>query len=182
MKVYINMLVQCIYYTNNWHNWVTEQQQQSTFSHCILIWAPVSSSLRGLLTTLSITTFNSYYSLFFYSVFSFRLHACICPFMYILSMAAFGSPGGSAGTESTCQCRRLRFNPWVRKNSLEREMAAHSSIFSRKVGQPHSWKFLSTLFLRSLISNACIFDTHLSFILGSETVGHSSKQFFFLYK
>ena len=60
-------------------------------------------------------------------------------------------------------------------------MAAHSSIFSRKVGQPHSWKFLSTLFLRSLISNACILDTHLSFILGSETVGHSSKQFFFFF-
>ena len=59
-------------------------------------------------------------------------------------------------------------------------MAAHFSIFSRKVGQPHSWKFLSTLFLRSLISNACILDTHLSFILGSETVGHSSKQFFFI--
>ena len=49
MEVYINMLVPCIYYTNNWHNWVTEQrEQQSTLSHCILLWAPVSSSLSGL--------------------------------------------------------------------------------------------------------------------------------------
>ena len=31
-------------------------------------------------------------------------------------------------TESTCQCRRCEFNPWVRKNPLERVMATHSSI------------------------------------------------------
>jgi len=26
-----------------------------------------------------------------------------------------GFPGGSDGKESTCQCRRCGFNPWVRK-------------------------------------------------------------------
>ena len=26
-----------------------------------------------------------------------------------------GFPGGSAGEESTCQCKRLGFNPWVGK-------------------------------------------------------------------
>ena len=36
-----------------------------------------------------------------------------------------------SGKESTCQCRRLEFNPWVRK-TLGREMATHSSILLGK--------------------------------------------------
>ena len=32
--------------------------------------------------------------------------------------------------ESTCQCRRQRFDPWSWKDSLEEEMATHSSIFA----------------------------------------------------
>ena len=26
-----------------------------------------------------------------------------------------GFPGGTSGKESTCQCKRCSFNPWVRK-------------------------------------------------------------------
>ena len=33
-----------------------------------------------------------------------------------------------SGEESTCQGRRLRFNPWVGKIPWRREMATHSSI------------------------------------------------------
>ena len=32
-----------------------------------------------------------------------------------------GIPGGSDGKESTCQCRRPRFNPWVGKILWRRE-------------------------------------------------------------
>ena len=41
-----------------------------------------------------------------------------------------GSPGCLSGKESACQCRRLRFDPWVGKIPLEEEMAAHSSILA----------------------------------------------------
>ena len=30
--------------------------------------------------------------------------------------------------ESACRCRRCRFDPWIRKDTLEKEMATHSSI------------------------------------------------------
>ena len=32
-----------------------------------------------------------------------------------LVLALVGFPGGIGGKESICQCKRLRFNPWVRK-------------------------------------------------------------------
>ena len=32
------------------------------------------------------------------------------------------------GSESIHQCRKLKFNPWVRKTPLEKEMATHSRI------------------------------------------------------
>ena len=41
-----------------------------------------------------------------------------------------GFPGGSDGEESTLQCGRPRFNPWVGKIPLEEGMAAHSSILA----------------------------------------------------
>ena len=50
-----------------------------------------------------------------------------------------GFLGGSVGKESacnaetTCQCRTSRFDPWVREDPLEKEMATHSSILAWKV-------------------------------------------------
>ena len=41
-----------------------------------------------------------------------------------------GLPCGSAGKESTCQCRRCGFNPWVRKIPPEKKIASHSSILA----------------------------------------------------
>ena len=39
-----------------------------------------------------------------------------------------GSPSYTSGKESTCQCRRHKFYPWVRKSPLEEEMATHCSM------------------------------------------------------
>ena len=46
---------------------------------------------------------------------------------------------GGIGEESAChardclQCRRLGFDPWVRKIPLEKEMAAHSSVLAWRI-------------------------------------------------
>ena len=45
----------------------------------------------------------------------------------------FGLPRWLSGKESTCQCGRRRFDPWVRKIPLEEEMAAHSSILAWRI-------------------------------------------------
>ena len=42
-------------------------------------------------------------------------------------------PRWCSGKESTCQCRRCGFNPWVRKDSLEEGMATHPSILAWKL-------------------------------------------------
>ena len=47
-----------------------------------------------------------------------------------------GFPGGTSGKENTCQCRRqmrLGLDPWVRKISLEKEVATHSSILAWRI-------------------------------------------------
>ena len=42
-------------------------------------------------------------------------------------------PGGSDSREPACQCRRHGFDIWVRKISLEKGMATHSSILAWKI-------------------------------------------------
>ena len=42
---------------------------------------------------------------------------------------------GLSGKGSACQCRRLRFDPWVGKIPLEEEMATHSSILAGKTSR-----------------------------------------------
>ena len=47
-----------------------------------------------------------------------------------------GFPGGTSGKEDSCQCRRRkrhRFDPWVGKIPLEKEMATQSSIFAWRI-------------------------------------------------
>ena len=41
-----------------------------------------------------------------------------------------GFPGGASGKESTCQHRIPRFNLWVGKTQLEKEMEAYSTILA----------------------------------------------------
>ena len=49
-------------------------------------------------------------------------------FSLVLRLVDF--PGFSNGKGIYLQCRRPRFNPWVRKIPLEKEMATHSSILA----------------------------------------------------
>ena len=39
----------------------------------------------------------------------------------------------SDGKESACQRKRWRFDPWIRKIRLEREMATHSSLLAWRI-------------------------------------------------
>ena len=41
-------------------------------------------------------------------------------------------PWWHRGKESTCQCRRHGFDPWVWKIPLEEEMATHSNNLAQK--------------------------------------------------
>ena len=44
-----------------------------------------------------------------------------------------GLPWWLSGKESTCQCRRHRFNPWVRKIPWREDMATHSSFLACEI-------------------------------------------------
>ena len=44
-----------------------------------------------------------------------------------------GLPWWLNGKESTSQCRRCEFNPWVRKIPLKKETATHSSILAWEI-------------------------------------------------
>ena len=50
--------------------------------------------------------------------------------------ASFCAVRWLSGKASTCQCRRLGFNSWVEKISLEKVIAAHSSILVWKIPWP----------------------------------------------
>ena len=45
-----------------------------------------------------------------------------------ISLANHGLPWWFSGEESVCQCRRHRFDPWVGKDPLEKEMGTYSII------------------------------------------------------
>ena len=47
--------------------------------------------------------------------------------------AIWGLPTWLSGKEATCHCRRHGFDPWVKKISLEWEMATDSSILAWKI-------------------------------------------------
>ena len=52
------------------------------------------------------------------------------------------SPGGTSGKESACQCRRCKrctFNPWVREDSLEKEMAIQYSCLENSMDRGAWW-------------------------------------------
>ena len=51
----------------------------------------------------------------------------------IRNIWVMGFPNGPSDKESTYQCRRCRFNPWVRKITLEKGMATHSNILAWKI-------------------------------------------------
>ena len=48
-------------------------------------------------------------------------------------MCMYGLPRQLSGKESACQCRRCRFDAWVRKMTLEKEVATHFSILAWEI-------------------------------------------------
>jgi len=68
----------------------------------------------------------------FLSSFIFFLYSSITAFPKPV-LYPRGLPRWLSGKESICQCRRRKFNPWVRKIPLEEEMATHSSILAWKI-------------------------------------------------
>ena len=46
-----------------------------------------------------------------------------------------GFPSDLGGKESTCQCRRHGFHPWVGEDPLEKGVATHSSILAWRIPQ-----------------------------------------------
>ena len=71
----------------------------------------------------------------FWFFFFFWLHWSSCNAWASL-VAACGlscSMGFLGGKESTCQCRRHRFDTWVREDPLEEDMAIHTSILARRI-------------------------------------------------
>ena len=65
----------------------------------------------------------------FHSQIKGKNHFMFCGLLLLL----FGLHGASlwlSGKESTCQCRRCGFNPWVRKIPPEKKIASHSSILA----------------------------------------------------
>ena len=49
-------------------------------------------------------------------------------------------PWWLSGKESAYQCRRHKFNPWVVKIPLEKEMATHSNILAGKSHARGAWQ------------------------------------------
>ena len=60
------------------------------------------------------------------------IHRYALSFHY-LCIPVMGLPRRCSGKKAACQCRRCRFNPWVRKMSLDEEVATHSSMLAWKV-------------------------------------------------
>ena len=59
---------------------------------------------------------------------------CILSPQIVFGIFSKGLPWWLSGRKSTCQFRRLGFNPWVRmRNGIEKEMATHSSILAWKI-------------------------------------------------
>ena len=49
-----------------------------------------------------------------------------------------GLPWWFSGKDSTCQCRRLRFDLWIEKIHLKKEMATHPSILAWRIHEQRS--------------------------------------------
>ena len=58
------------------------------------------------------------------------------------------------GKESTCQCRRRRFDPWVRKIPWRRKMTTHSRLLPRKLHGQRSLAVYSSWSQESDITEA----------------------------
>ena len=69
-------------------------------------------------------------SLIYPSLMAFDL-SLQCFIKSLLCAGAF--PGAATAKEPACQCRRCEFDPWLRGDPLEKEMATYSSILSWEI-------------------------------------------------
>ena len=54
------------------------------------------------------------------------------PLLFCAGIMYWGFPGGSVVKESTCQCRKLRFHPWVGKITCRRTWQPTQVFLPRK--------------------------------------------------
>ena len=66
------------------------------------------------------------------SFFASCKYVLITGFGKYLVLKKSGFPGGSVGKESTCQCKRLGFDSWVRKIPWRRKWQSTSVFLSVK--------------------------------------------------
>ena len=73
-------------------------------------------------------------------------------------------PRWRSGKESTCQCRRCEFNPWVRKDPLEEEMATHSSILAWEIPRTEEPGGLQPIGCKEsdMTEHACTISSHIN--------------------
>ena len=96
-------------------------------------------------------------------------------------IASIGLPRWLSGKESTCQCRRLRFNPWVRKIPWRRKWQPIHSCLGNSM-ERGAWQ--ATVYevakSRTQLSNltrtaaifSCVYMSH-TFFIQSSVDGHS---------
>ena len=93
----------------------------------IAVWTYVFNSLGYILRSGIAESYGN-------SMLNFLKHLSICPPKRLHHFTVLqGLPRWFTGKESTCQCRRcrrLRFDPWVRKIPLEKKMITHFSILA----------------------------------------------------
>ena len=97
-------------------------------------------------------------------------------------------PWWFSGKQSTCQCRRWGFDPWVGKIPLEKEMATQSSILSSKnptdtgawqatvhgVAKSQTWLSSQTTTTNCTITSITLFNVALK-MKEEAGIGHSNQ-------
>ena len=91
-----------------------------------------------------------------------------------ICMYSFGLPRWLSGKESTCQCRRLRFTPSIRKNPLEEEMATHTSIVAWEIPWTEVIGGLRSMVLQKSWTWLSYYTAATYLLLWSICVGHLS--------
>ena len=84
------------------------------------------------------TGFMSWYSIFTHT----HKYICTCLYtlLYVFAIHTYGLPWQISGKESTCQCRRCGFDPWVGKIPWRRKWEP-TPVFS--LGKSHEQTILA---------------------------------------
>ena len=103
--------------------------------------------------------------------------ACVCVCVYalcIMHISMWSFPGGSSSKESTCQCTRCRFNPWVGKIPWRGKL---QPVLTFLPGKSHEQRSLVDIKNEKvLILNKCYRPAHSLLLLFSCSVTSNSLQ------